>query len=322
MRCAKNSRQDGGFTLIELSIVLVIIALIVGGVLVGRDLVVAAAIRAQIAQIDGYQSAVVTFYGKYEALPGDLPQAKATQFGFVSRGSLDGQGDGNGQLHGYVLNGAPFLGFVLTCGETGLFWRDLAQVALVEGGFTRATADDSACVSTISGTTLNRFIPQAKIGDGNYVYVWSGGWEPRNLLPENPTNYFGVSMVKDSNLNTSAGMTVRQAYEIDRKIDDGLPQAGLVLAMYANGRAYSPDDESVGDVWAAGGDASVTGGACSVNGNYSGGPVRAGSFTPIGVSASDRTCYDTGGSFYASATYSVGYNGGMGVNCALSFRFK
>ena len=44
--------QERGFTLIELSIVLVIIGLIVGGVLVGQDLIRAAQVRATISQIE------------------------------------------------------------------------------------------------------------------------------------------------------------------------------------------------------------------------------------------------------------------------------
>jgi prepilin-type N-terminal cleavage/methylation domain-containing protein len=43
---------QSAFTLIELSIVLVIIGLIVGGVLTGRDLISAAETRATIAQIE------------------------------------------------------------------------------------------------------------------------------------------------------------------------------------------------------------------------------------------------------------------------------
>lgn len=68
-----------GFTLIELSIRLVIIGLIVGGVLVGRDLIE----RAQISQIEKYNTVVHTFQLKYNALPGDI--ANAAQFGFVAR---------------------------------------------------------------------------------------------------------------------------------------------------------------------------------------------------------------------------------------------
>ena len=47
---APNFRNNqAGFTLIELSIVLVIIGLIVGGVLVGQDLIAAAQTRRQHA---------------------------------------------------------------------------------------------------------------------------------------------------------------------------------------------------------------------------------------------------------------------------------
>ena len=60
-----------GFTLIEMSIVLVIIGLLVGGVLVGRDLIRAAQIRAAITELDKIKVAVNTFRTKYDCLPGD-----------------------------------------------------------------------------------------------------------------------------------------------------------------------------------------------------------------------------------------------------------
>jgi prepilin-type N-terminal cleavage/methylation domain-containing protein len=53
----RDIRQTG-FTLIELSIVLVIIGLIVGVILVGPDLIEAATIRSQISQIDKYNTPV------------------------------------------------------------------------------------------------------------------------------------------------------------------------------------------------------------------------------------------------------------------------
>jgi prepilin-type N-terminal cleavage/methylation domain-containing protein len=48
----RQHRRNQGFTLIELSIVLVVVGLIVGGVLVGQNLIKAAQTRAQLAQIE------------------------------------------------------------------------------------------------------------------------------------------------------------------------------------------------------------------------------------------------------------------------------
>ncbi len=80
-----------GFTLIELSIVLVIIGLIVGGVMVGQNLIFAAEIRKQVKQVQEYTLAYNTFKLKYGCIPGDC--INATEF-FTSSSN----GNGNGKL--------------------------------------------------------------------------------------------------------------------------------------------------------------------------------------------------------------------------------
>ncbi|MFO0388554.1 MAG: type II secretion system protein [Alphaproteobacteria bacterium] len=70
----KNSRQQG-FTLIELSIVLVIIGLVTAGVLVGKDLINQAELRSIITDVEKYNTAVNTFKVKYCCLAGDCPFA-------------------------------------------------------------------------------------------------------------------------------------------------------------------------------------------------------------------------------------------------------
>ncbi len=63
------------FSLVELSIVLVIIGLIVGGVTVGQDMIENAKMKATIKKINEYSVAITTFKDKYFYYPGDLVNA-------------------------------------------------------------------------------------------------------------------------------------------------------------------------------------------------------------------------------------------------------
>ena len=73
--------NKSGFTLIELSIVLVIIGLIVGGILVGQDLIKSAEMRNLASQLRQYQVATSTFRGKYNEIPGDMLYINVQAFG-------------------------------------------------------------------------------------------------------------------------------------------------------------------------------------------------------------------------------------------------
>jgi len=220
--------KEQGFTLIELSIVLVIIGLIVGGVLVGQNLITASEVRAQITQIEKYNSAANTFLGKYGYLPGDIPNPVAGQNGFVQRGLYAGEGDGNGILQGVSADGpGSNYGFNVGAGETLMFWVDLSTIGLIDGGFNTASPNVVMSGGNVSITGLNLYFPQAKIGKGNYVTVWTAN--NVNL------NYYTISAatgISGAELVATPNIPVAQAYKIDAKIDDGWPGTGRVIAMY------------------------------------------------------------------------------------------
>ncbi len=293
----RSNYNKYGFTLIEMSIVLVIIGLIVGGILVGADMINAATIRSQVSQIEKYNTAVNTFRGKYGYLPGDIPDPQASSFGFVARGSIAGTGDGNGFIQG-LYNGLTAVGYSTASGETALFWEDLSQAGLIGESLNTASATTGPA-STVTGTAINLYVPSAKIGNANDVYVWSGSTN----FGSNGTgaNYFGLSIV--SSIPTTAvivsktGLSVVQAYNIDKKIDDGMPQSGRVLALFDNGGIANEL------TWAGSG------------------VVYSPPYTTA-TTGSSATCFDNGGNAGNPQQYSTEQNGGNGQNCALSFRFQ
>jgi len=67
--------KPNGFSLAELSIVLVIIGLLVGGISGGQKLILQSKIHAQISELKKYDVAIQSFNLAYDALPGDMIDA-------------------------------------------------------------------------------------------------------------------------------------------------------------------------------------------------------------------------------------------------------
>ena len=278
-----QGESRSGFTLIELSIALVIIGLIVGGILVGQDLIKAAEVRAQISQIEKYNSAVNTFRSKFNAIPGDMAVSTANQFGFNTTACTGAEAfrDGNGLLEGWP--GAP----LTQRQETALFWQDLSSPIagnLIDGTFPNSEANVVSCSNTLFNLSttpgilyLGDYLPLGKIGHGNFVYVYSASGY----------NWYGLSAATSTDNNailySGASIPVIEAYNIDKKIDDGLPTTGSVRAVYGNA------------VWTV-----------AVN-------------APSAASDTTTSCYNTTSNAYSVSSLA---NYGNGGNCALSFRFQ
>jgi prepilin-type N-terminal cleavage/methylation domain-containing protein len=71
-----SRRQQSGFTLVEIAIVLVIIGLLLGGVLKGQKLINSAKAKAVITDFRNTATMIAAYQDRFRALPGDDPSAK------------------------------------------------------------------------------------------------------------------------------------------------------------------------------------------------------------------------------------------------------
>jgi hypothetical protein len=314
-----NHTKNSGFSIIEFSILLLLMAFIIGGALVGGDLMHASHMRDTMAQLQQYQTGVARFTQKYAALPGDMDAKTATKFGFTARGSGPAQGDGDHVIEGVGKDG--YSGIDQTTGETAMFWVDLTSangqnINFIEGHFETASPSRYPDINPTSGINdesrpdLKSYLPVAKIGNDNFIYVWSDRNYKKEYLhslhPDAPpptdipapVNYFGISQVNGIGglgTRTAPGLTTAEAEVFDKKIDDGFPTTGIVTAQFINARNFS---------WA---------------GNY-GGPFPADGKQAIPATPATLSgCYDNNNVAGARLTYSLDENGG-GLYCAISLK--
>jgi prepilin-type N-terminal cleavage/methylation domain-containing protein len=204
-----RSRYQGGFTLIEIAIVIIIIGLILGGVLKGQELIRSARTHSVADQGSAVKAAIMGFADRYRALPGDYAKASANISG-VAAGQ---DGDGNGRI-GYNDSkspGKPDEANRLL--ETGLVWLHLAKAGFISGGFTGnplRPGDLTGWSCPADTCTINAFN------------------EPMLFIYANEQT--GVTWASDvafsNQLWVGKSIPAELTAELDRKMDDGNPSTG------------------------------------------------------------------------------------------------
>ncbi|MBV8059927.1 MAG: prepilin-type N-terminal cleavage/methylation domain-containing protein [Alphaproteobacteria bacterium] len=191
---AIRNRQCRAFTLIELSIVLVIIGLIIGGALTGQQIIQNARITNAINNLQSYQAQFQTYQQNYGALPGDDASA-VTRFGV---GVTNGDGNGviapSGQTTGLDTFTNP-----QSVPESLGVWADLRAAGLVKNQI-----------------PLNAQPPNPFGG----VYTFQNG-------AFSGSTAFTTTALCMNNVPQAA------ARAIDTQLDDGSPNSGIIQASTA-----------------------------------------------------------------------------------------
>jgi prepilin-type N-terminal cleavage/methylation domain-containing protein len=218
-----------GFTLIELSIAIVIIGLIVAGVVGGQQLVRQAKLRSAISDVNSITAAIRAFQTQYSALPGDL-ETGYDYFGSAcgadanaTPSDRDGcNGDGDGKVE--ARNNANSF-------ETRLLWRHLHHAGLIKGTY---TTDTDYLNAYKPGPFSGTYYSVVTIGiDSGWSHLTSGMFYNSSITSPHKGLFINLGVPWGTNhtydLLRAKSITPKDAKSIDVKVDDGTAQTGWVL---------------------------------------------------------------------------------------------
>ncbi|MAR55805.1 MAG: hypothetical protein CMM93_01345 [Rickettsiales bacterium] len=239
MLIRSNITRDA-FSLVELSIVLVILGLLTGGILTGQSLIRVAELRSVVSEFQRYQTAAGTFRDQYFAIPGDMTNATAfwgsmTNCGVASpsgSGTQTCNGNGNGVLEGAIVS---------RTGESMTFWQHLANAGLIEGtytGISGAGGDNHAIIG------VN--VPASKMTNAGWStnYIGPGFAGNASFYADSTGNQLRFGQQISTGNTHGPVLKPEEAWNVDTKVDDGKPARGLIHAVYWNNLCASADDGS------------------------------------------------------------------------------
>ncbi len=214
-----------GFSLVELSVVLVIMGLLTGGVVASQEVIRAAELRSVMKDKEFYINAALTFKEKYGFLPADIPNAtdiwgisSACPLG-TGAGAYASQPDdpkltcnGNGdgmiatiEFHDYGQNKYQW--------EWNMAFHHLANAELIGHDIYNQGA-----------------YPESEINPGTWIFcsedIQGWGFKPRLKLATSAGASAG-----NCNYRAKTGINSQEAWSLDMKYDDGIPSAGTMMAI-------------------------------------------------------------------------------------------
>lgn len=236
-----NPVMQRAFSLVELSIVLVILGLLTGGILAGQSLIRASEIRAVSSEFQRYYTAIYTFRDKYFGLPGDIRNGTAfwgrlsttdcrtNSSAAVNTATGTCDGDTNSRLVHDAYSSEAFQ-----------FWRQLANAGLIEGSYT-GLPGPGGIYDGVAGTNA----PASRLGGVPWYIDYFDNSANAQTYTFNVNFKNAFRFGADGGGGAGAGnqpiLKPEEAWNVDTKVDDGRPTTGRLVINQWNNNCTIPN---------------------------------------------------------------------------------
>jgi len=223
----QKSYAEKGFSMVELAIVMVILGLLIGGAVAGREVMKVSKLRAVISDLQKYKVAISAFEETYGGLPGDLRNAEdiwgsaadcVAPYGAEVGHTCDGDGNGRISNGTHTDDTEPYTA-----------WDQLSLAKMITGAYSGAGTGTDIGVNTPESSGFEGAGYSIRYYDNAFGYT-----DSLNRTFDGNYMRFGRSDGSRNDAETSS-LSPNDASYIDRKMDDGTPDYGDVIAGNGGG---------------------------------------------------------------------------------------
>lgn len=157
-----TKKIKNGFSLIELSIVLIVISFLVAAIVYGASLIKSAKVNALISEITGFRTSAAAFIEKYGEIPGDGEKIAVNGIGGLTTSDA-GNNDG---VIGDKDSETPYFEQ-----ESYEFFKHLSAAKMITFD---SQAPSGGNLTSLSDITINETYPGTKLGKSYFFYIDTG----------------------------------------------------------------------------------------------------------------------------------------------------
>lgn len=204
--------RNQGFTLVELSIVIIIIGFLIAGVAAATSLVKQAEINSVVTDLQGYQTAYNNFMLRYNAVPGDMKTASTYWTdGVCGETATNCDGDGNALIN--FDTAVP--------DETASALKELSLAGMISS-YIQVIPDAWDGVENVGST-----IPASKVTGAGFILAGASvNFGVVSPWTDGITNSVFIGKPSATGLGAPA-LKPEDAFNMDKKIDDGSVSGGV-----------------------------------------------------------------------------------------------